>query len=135
VFRISTGLLLYDVINEGSPNCSMSSQRRTILNRPTQGLGPSAAGDGALSALLVLLVKLPLNRRDAPVGACAAGAATGGGLKNSGASMQYWANRRTALGAVRRSRKASAVSYVWSSISYVALLWEQFISAFTRNST
>jgi hypothetical protein len=112
VLRISTGLLLYDVINEGNPNCSMSSQRRTILNRPTQGLGPSAAGEGALSALLVLLVKLPLKRRDAPVEACVAGAGAGGGLKNSGASMQYWAKRRTALGAVRRFRNASAVSYV-----------------------
>lgn len=74
VLRISTGLLLYAVMNEGSPNCSMSSQRRMILKRPTQGLGPAGEAGVDLNAV-PLLVRLL--------------AALGVGEKNSGASMQY----------------------------------------------
>ena len=64
VLRMSTGLLLYAVMNEGRPNCSMSSQRRMILNRPIQGLGPSGSrgggggGEGAAACAGDLLLRL-----------------------------------------------------------------------------
>ena len=94
----------------------MSSQRKIILNRPAQGLLPllllpPGLGEGVPARVLngvLLLPPIPV-----PLPAGVELALTG---KTSGASLQYWAKRRTAGGAVARSRRASAVSYIRSGV-------------------
>ena len=39
MFRINSGLALYAVINDGSPNSSMFSHRMVTLNLPIQSIG------------------------------------------------------------------------------------------------